>query len=251
MLGIERRQAIMDKLKKDNRVLVAELSSLFNVTEETIRRDLDKLESEDLIRRNYGGAVINDYISEDLSFLRRSSINSKEKDLIAQKAMDFISDGSSIMMDSSTTGLALLNRLKPRKNITIITNSIRLAYDFTNSQFKIISTGGILRSKSFALTGNVTCSTLRNYYVDFAILSCKGIDIERGVMESNEEESVVKQVMISQAKNIILLVDHSKFDKVSFTKTCDFSNISLIVTDTAPSEKWQEYFNEWQIKLIC
>ena len=125
MLGIERRQAIIEKLKKDNRVLVSELSSMFNVTEETIRRDLDKLESEDLIRRNYGGAVINDYISEDLSFLRRSSINSKEKDLIAQKSMGFISDGSSIMMDSSTTGLALLNRLKPRRNITIITNSIR------------------------------------------------------------------------------------------------------------------------------
>ena len=69
-------------------------------------------------------------------------------------------------------------------------------------------------------------------------------------MESNEEESVVKQVMIAQAKKIILLVDHSKFDKVSFTKTCDFSNISIVVTDTAPSEKWQEYFNERQIKLI-
>ena len=250
MLGIERRQAIIDKLKQEHRVYVSELSKIFNVTEETIRRDLDKLESDDLIRRNYGGAVLNDYISEDLSFLRRSSINSKEKDIIAQKAMGFIKDGNTIMMDSSTTGLALLNRLKIRKDITIITNSIRLAYDFTNSQFKIISTGGTLRAKSFALTGDVTCNTLQRYYVDIAILSCKGIDIEKGVMESNEEESVVKQIMIAQAKKVILLVDHSKFDKVSFTKTCDFSKISMLITDKTPSNEWQDYLNEQQIDLI-
>ena len=250
MLGIERRQAIMDKLKQEHRVYVSELSKIFNVTEETIRRDLDKLESDDLIRRNYGGAVLNDYISEDLSFLRRSAINSKEKDIIAQKAMNFIKDGNTIMMDSSTTGLALLNRLKVRKNITIITNSIRLAYDFTNSQFKIISTGGTLRAKSFALTGDITCNTLKNYYVDFAILSCKGIDIDKGVMESNEEESVLKQIMIAQANKVILLVDHSKFDKISFTKTCDFSNISMLVTNKAPNLDWQKYLEEQQIKLI-
>ena len=250
MLGIERRQAIIDKLKQEHRVYVSELSTIFNVTEETIRRDLDKLESDDLIRRNYGGAVLNDYISEDLSFLRRSSINSKEKDIIAQKAMGFIKDGNTIMMDTSTTGLALLNRLKIRKDITIITNSIRLAYDFTNSQFKIISTGGTLRAKSFALTVDVTCNTLQRYYVDIAILSCKGIDIEKGVMESNEEESVVKQIMIAQAKKVILLVDHSKFDKVSFTKTCDFSKISMLITDKTPSNEWQNYLNEQQIDLI-
>ena len=250
MLGIERRQAIIDKLKQEHRVYVCELSKIFNVTEETIRRDLDKLESDDLIRRNYGGAVLNDYISEDLSFLRRSAINSKEKDMIAQKAMGFIKDGNTIMMDSSTTGLALLNRLKIRKNITIITNSIRLAYDFTNSQFKIISTGGTLRAKSFALTGDVTCNTLQRYYVDFAILSCKGINIEKGVMESNEEESVVKKIMIAQAKKVILLVDHSKFDKVSFTKTCDFNNVTILITDKMPSREWQEYLKDKNIKLI-
>ena len=251
MLGIERRQMIMDKLKQDHRVYVSELSKLFVVTEETIRRDLDKLEADDLIRRNYGGAVLNDYISEDLSFLRRSSINSEAKNLIAQKAMDFISDNNTIMMDSSTTGLALLNRLKVRQNLTIITNSIRLAYDFTSSPFKIISTGGTLRAKSFALTGSVTCNTLKKYYVDFAILSCKGIDINCGIMESNEEESVVKQVMIAQAKKVILLVDHSKFNKISFTKTCDFSNISILITDKLPNAEWQEYFNNQQIKLVC
>lgn len=250
MLGIERRQKIMEKLNRENKVYVAELSKLFRVTEETIRRDLEKLEKDDLLRRSYGGAVLNESTREDFSFAKRSSINSEAKDALAQKATDIFPDGCTIMMDSSTTCLSLLHYLQVKKNITIITNSIRLAYDFTNSSFRIISTGGNLRANSFALTGTVTCGTLQRYYVDFAAFSCKGIDMRRGVMESNEEESVVKQFMIQQAKKTILLLDHSKFDKTSFTKTCDFSSISAVVTDIAPSEAWREYFVNHQIDLI-
>ena len=250
MLGLERRQKILEKIKQEHRVYVSELSKIFDVTEETIRRDLDKLEEEDLIRRDYGGAVLNSYISEDLSFLKRSLINGDLKNRIAQKAQSLIDDDSTIMMDSSSTCLTLLNFLRTRKNLTVITNSIRLAYDFSGASFKIISAGGFLRGKSFALTGALTCDNLKNYFVDYAILSCKGIDIERGVMESNDEESAVKQVMIAQAKKVILLVDSSKFDKISFAKTCDFSKISILVTDHEPSDDWKTSLDTYQVRLL-
>ena len=250
MLGLERRQKILEKIKQEHRVYVSELSKIFDVTEETIRRDLDKLEEEDLIRRDYGGAVLNSYISEDLSFLKRSLINGDLKNRIAQKAQSLIDDDSTIMMDSSSTCLTLLNFLRTRKNLTVITNSIRLAYDFSGASFKIISAGGFLRGKSFALTGALTCDNLKNYFVDYAILSCKGIDIERGVMESNDEESAVKQVMIAQAKKVILLVDSSKFGKISFTKTCDFDKISMLVTDCEPSEDWKTSLDTHQVRLL-
>lgn len=251
MLGIERRQIIMDKLAREQKVYVAELSKLFQVTEETIRRDLEKLEKEDLLRRSYGGAVPTEGTSEDFSFVKRSSINSESKDTLARKAAELFGDGSTIMMDSSTTCLALLHYLQIKRNITIITNSIRLAYDFTNSSFRIISTGGNLRANSFALTGSVTCATIAKYYVDFAVFSCKGVDIAKGVMESNEEESVVKQHMMAQAKKTVLLIDHAKFDKTAFTQTCDFSRISAVVTDTLPSAEWQEYLKGMQVELIA
>ncbi len=251
MLGLERRQKILEKLKQEHRVYVSELSKIFDVTEETIRRDLDKLEEENVVRRDYGGAVLNSYISEDLSFLKRSLINGDLKNLIAQKAQSLIDDDSTIMMDSSTTCLTLLNFLRTRKNLTVITNSIRLAYDFSGAPFKIISAGGCLRGKSFALTGTLTCNNLKNYFVDYAILSCKGIDIERGVMESNEEESAVKQIMIAQAKKVILLVDSTKFDKISFAKTCEFSKVSILVTDKEPAFEWRNFFDNLRIKLIC
>jgi len=241
----------MDKIKQDKKVYVSELSQLFRVTEETVRRDLEKLEGDNLLRRSYGGAVLNEQkASEDLSFLKRSTINSETKEYIAQKAQNLISDGDTIMVDSSTTCLALLHHLQNHQDITIITNSIRLAYDFSTSPFRIISTGGSLRANSMALTGSATCTALERYYADIALISCKGIHEQLGVMESNEEESVVKQVMLAQAKKSLLLIDSSKFDKTAFVKTCELSAIDTLVTDKRPEDSWLETLNQKQVELI-
>ena len=251
MLAIERRQKIMEKISREGKVYVSALSKLFHVTEETIRRDLEKLEGRDLLRRSYGGAILNDHTSEDLSFQRRSSINSESKEAIAQKAMELVKDGDTVMMDSSTTCLALLQQLSTRKNLTVITNSIRLVYDFAASPFRLISTGGNLRPSSYALTGPVAVATLRKYFVDIAIFSCKGITMEREVMESNEEESVIKQWMIRQAHRSILLADHSKFNRTAFVKTCDFEDIGTLVTDEMPDEAWREHLANCRVNLIA
>lgn len=250
MLGLERRQKIMEKIRLDRKVYVSELAKSFKVTEETIRRDLEKLESQDLLRRSYGGAVIAESTSDELSYTRRSTINSESKLAIAERAASLIHDGDTIMMDSSTTCQALLQRLKGQRDITVITNSIRLMSDFTNSGFKMICTGGTMRESSCALTGSIACQTLSKYYVDFAFISCKSIDLKKGIMESNESESRVKSVMMQQARKTILLVDHSKFDKTAFVKCDDFEHIDTVVTDDAPSKEWQEYFSEHHISLI-
>ncbi|WP_295713437.1 DeoR/GlpR family DNA-binding transcription regulator [uncultured Mitsuokella sp.] len=250
MLGLERRQKIMEKIRLDRKVYVSELAKSFKMTEETIRRDLEKLESQDLLRRSYGGAVIAESTSDELSYTRRSTINSESKLAIAEKAANLIHDGDTIMMDSSTTCQALLQRLKGQRDITVITNSIRLMSDFTNSGFKMICTGGTMRESSCALTGSIACQTLSKYYVDFAFISCKSIDLKKGIMESNESESRVKSVMMQQARKTILLVDHSKFDKTAFVKCDDFEHIDTVVTDDAPSKEWQECFSEHHISLI-
>lgn len=250
ILGLERRQKIMEYLKQDSKVYVNELSKLFKVTEETIRRDLEKLESEGLLYRSHGGAVLKEPTSEDLSFSKRSAENYPFKQTIAEKAKLLINDGDTIMADSSTTALALIHLLANKKNITIITNSIKLLNDFADTNFKMISSGGDLRAHSFALVGTSACKALSRYYVDFAIISCKGIDREKGIMESNEAESNIKQQMIQQAKSTLLLVDHSKFDKIAFTKTLDFTDVDYIVTDQKPDIEWINFFKKHNIKLI-
>lgn len=250
MLGLERRQKIMEKIRLDRKVYVADLAKAFKVTEETIRRDLEKLEAQDLLRRSYGGAILTESTSEDLSYKRRSTINSESKLAIAEKAARLIHDGDTIMMDSSTTCQALLQRLKEQKDITIITNSIRLMNDFMGSGFKMICTGGTMRESSCALTGSITSQTLEKYFVDFAFISCKGIDREKGIMESNESESRIKSIMIRQARKAVLLVDHSKFDKTAFVKCDDFSQIDTIVTDQLPAKEWQDFFHDQHLELI-
>lgn len=250
MLGLERREKIMEKLRQDSKVYVSELAPLFKVTEETIRRDLEKLEGEGLLRRSYGGAMLAQSTSEDLSFTKRSTINSASKEKIAALTYSLINDGDTIMVDSSTTCRLLLDKLKERKNITIITNSIRLMNDFSSSKFTMICTGGTLRANSYSLTGAQALRTLADYYVDFALISCKGLDIEKGVMESNESESEVKRRMIKQAREVVLLADHSKLDKTAFVKCADLSALTYLATDETPSEDWQRVLQENHVRLI-
>ncbi|EGO65539.1 DeoR family transcriptional regulator [Acetonema longum DSM 6540] len=250
ILGIERRQQIMEHLLQDNKVYVGSLSKIFKVTEETIRRDLEKLENEGLLQRSHGGAVLKEPTGEDFSFAKRAAVNCPFKQNLAEKAKFLINDGDTIMVDSSTTALTLMHLLVNKKNITIITNSIKLLNDFADANFKMISCGGDLRTHSCALVGTAACRALTRYYVDFTVISCKGIDREKGIMESNEAESHIKQQMIRQAKSKLLLVDHTKFDKIAFTKTMDFNEIDYIVTDQEPDALWVSFLRKQNVKLI-
>ncbi|WP_423791667.1 DeoR/GlpR family DNA-binding transcription regulator, partial [Mitsuokella jalaludinii] len=111
-------------------------------------------------------------------------------------------------------------------------------------------TGGTMRESSCALTGTIASQTLEKYYVDFTFISCKGIDREKGIMESNDSEGRIKSVMIRQARKAVLLIDHSKFDRTAFVKCDDFSHIDTLVTDEKPSSEWQSYLADNHINLI-
>lgn len=251
MLGIERRQAILEKLQRDTKVYVAELSESLEVTQETIRRDLEKLEAQGLLLRSHGGAVLVTPANEDLSFVNRTAANFDLKQAIARKAVGLVNDGSSLMVDSSSTVLALFELLRNKRDMTVITNSIKLLNDCAGSGLDLISSGGTLRAHSLALVGTAAERTLSNYNVDLAVFSCKGLDREQGITESNEPEAVVKRVMARQAKNRVLLADHTKFDVVVFAKTLDFVEIDYVITDIEPSRKWIDFFKKNDIQLIC
>lgn len=251
MLGIERRQRIMEKLCMDRKVYVSALAKEFKVTEETIRRDLEKLEADGLIQRSYGGAVLAERTNEDLSYAKRSSINGEAKAKIAVKAAGLIQDGDTVMVDASTTCYALLQELRGTKDITIITNSTRLVNDFSSSGVTIISTGGTLRKNSCALVGPLALRALSSYYVDYAILGCKAIDLDNGLTESNESEAAIKRLMMAQAREMIVLADHTKFGKTAFVKFADLKNISKLVTDEKLGTEWQKALRTAEIDVIA
>lgn len=241
MLAIERRNEIFATIQQERRVVVSNLSQIYNVTEETIRRDLEKLEKEGLVKKTYGGAVINESINVDLPYNIRKKSNISDKQYIAKIISTMIEDGDHIMVDASSTALYVVKYIKTKKNITLITNSIEILLDLSDmTGWKVLSTGGLLKEGSLSLVGYQAEKMLKTFHVDKAIISCKGVDIESGFTDSNEMEVQVKKTMLNSAKQKILAVDNSKFDKVSFMQIGDFSDIDIIVTDKELEQRWQQ-----------
>lgn len=251
MLPLERRRKIIEYINANQSVKVIELSKDFNVTEETIRRDLEKLEKEGVLMRTYGGAVLIEKEHDDQPFSVRSRENIENKKQIGLMLNQLIQDGETIMMDSSTTSLEVAKIIGDSKSITLITNSMGLAMEVVHfDEMQVICAGGTLRRKSLSFIGPTARKGIYSYYADKVILSCKGIDMEKGIMESNEMEADVKKAMIESAKTVILVVDHTKFNTLSMIRLYDLSKVDIIVTDTKPSQEWMVYLEEKKIQCI-
>lgn len=155
------------------------------------------------------------------------------------------------MIDSSTTGVAIVKALKGRKRLTIITSSIEVLAELSDvSGWDVICTGGTLQEHYLALVGARATDAIRSFNADRAILSCKGIDLEKGVTDANELFSQVKQAMLGHAKQRILAVDHTKFDRVAFSQICALEDLDIVVTDRKPGQEWLAYFAEKGIECL-
>jgi len=251
MLAAERRNLILEKLQEEKSVLVAELSELFDVSEETIRRDLDKFDKEGLATKTYGGAVLNEGSGIDMPFNVRKKRNIQGKQKIARIIQALVSDGEHIIVDASTTALEIVIALREKKRLTVITNSIEILVELTDvSGWDIISTGGTLKENYLALVGPRAAERFHAFNADKAIISCKGIDMQKGITDANELFSQAKQEMLKSASQRILAVDCTKFDKIAFSRICTIADIDMVVTDIRPSESWMEYFHDKNIKCL-
>lgn len=216
MAAKDRIQAIKQMVANDKKVTVSNLSGIFQVTEETIRRDLEKLEDEGFLTRTYGGAVLNTaMLTENIHFYKRASSFYEEKQLIARKALPFIDNKTTMAADSSSTVMELLKLLQDRSDLTLLTNSAEAIHVLAQSEIKVVSTGE-LNKNTLSLQGRITKEIISRYHVDIMVMSCKGLDINSGALDSNEAEAEIKKTMIRQATEVALLVDHSKFDRKAF-----------------------------------
>jgi DeoR/GlpR family transcriptional regulator of sugar metabolism len=251
MLAIERRRKIISLLEEKNSVIVPELSKLFDVTEETVRRDLEKLEQDGFLKRTYGGAVINETINSELPLKVREVTNIEGKRAIGIKVAEYIEDGDTIMLDSSTTALKVAEKIKDKKKITVITNSVKVVSELANARdCQVISTGGSLRAGSVSFVGHLAEKCIQNFNVDKAIICCKGIDMIKGITDSNEMEAEVKKAMLGAAEKRFLVVDFTKFNKISFIKILKFEEINAVFTDRKLTEEWEQYLSNKNVRLI-
>ena len=245
MLALERRNLILEKLQDEKRVVVSELSQMYGVSEETIRRDLDKLEKEGLAIKSYGGAVINEDVSIDLPFNVRKNQNVVGKQKMAEIVASLVHDGEHLLLDASTTAVFVAKALKEKERLTVITNSMEILLELADvSGWNIISTGGMMKEGYLAFLGSRTEEVIRYYFVDTVIFSCKALDENWGVMESQEAFGTAKRAMLDSGRKKILVVDNTKFDQTAFSVAGRLRDVDIVVTDAKPSEKWLKLFEE-------
>lgn len=251
MLALERRNMILEKLQTEKRVVVSELSQMFEVSEETIRRDLDKLEKEGLATKSYGGAVINEDVSIDLPFNIRKNQNVAGKQKMAEMVASLVEDGDHIFLDASTTAVFVAKALKDKERLTVITNSMEILIELSDvSGWNIISTGGVMKEGYLAFLGSKTEEAIRSYFVDKVIFSCKALDHDWGIMESQEPFGTTKRAMINSGRKKILVVDSTKFDQTAFSVAGKLREVDVVVTDKKPSGRWLAHFEDLGIKCI-
>lgn len=243
----EMQQYIQEKGK----VRVSELSEKWNITEETTRRDLDKLEATGLVTRIRGGAVWNESIrKEGIHFFERQRRNYIAKRKMAELVLPLIKQSEVVFADASSTVLEALRLLKASPNLIVVTNSASIFMDASQMRMQLISTGGIFNASSLSFQGTGTKEAIQKYHAKLAVIGCKGLTMENGVLDSYESEADIKKVMLEHSDKVALMVDHTKFDQMAFLKLIDLDKIDYLITDLKPSDKWIDFLEQRNIQLI-
>lgn len=251
MLVAERHEKIVQLVNERGSIRVSELSDLLKVTEETIRRDLDRLEEAGRLRRSHGGAVsIRELSQPEIPFTEREITNAEEKKRIAEEAVKLIQPRDRILLDASTTAWYMA-RILPDVPLTVLTNSVKVAAELGGKErIDVLSTGGLLAHRSLSYVGPLAERSLEGYHVDKAFLSCKGVHPERGLSESSELQARVKQKMVGMADQVILLADASKFGVQAFAHFADLDQVDLIITDRRLTEEMREPYVAQGLRVV-
>ncbi|MGI8462888.1 DeoR/GlpR family DNA-binding transcription regulator [Pectobacterium punjabense] len=243
MLPIERQRRIMEILTLNSRVLVAELVSLLQVSQETIRRDLASLEKKGMLLRSHGGAVlaqkhqgniinnINKNNEYELTFHQRTNENISQKMQIAKRALDFISVGDCLLLDGSTTCWFLARQL-PDIELTVITNSLRTVQTLApKGNIRTICLGGEYSDRDEDFNGVVAEQPLKEFLINKIFFSCSSLGNDGYLREGNENKAHLKQQMLLASERKYLLMDASKFLHPSFARICHYRDVDFLITD--------------------
>lgn len=251
MLAIERRQEILKIIQKEKSVRVQALAVLFDVAEETIRRDLDKMDKEGKLKKTHGGAVLEEPVSDDLTFSDRQKVNMEEKKRMAVAASQLIEDGETVFIDMSTTALEVIKAVDSTKQVTVVTNSLEAIVVLGHmDNIKVVTIGGTYDKNNLYMGGAMCYKYIDHYYVDKTFFSVKGMTLDRGLMDSREEIAQIKALMVKNCRQAILMIDSSKFDKTGLVRILDPEEIDVVVTEEGLDDPWKAYFNEHHIETI-
>ena len=249
----KRKQAILSRLQKNERIYVADLSSEFNISEVTIRKDLIDLEERGALRRIHGGASRLTKAAIEMSLAEMQKINVVEKRLIALEAYKHISDNDALLLDASTTNqeLAYLLRDGEKKGLTVITTAIQTAYELAPcNHIEVVQIGGTIRRTLFTTMGPIATTTIRGLHVDKAFIGVNGIDIKTGYTTQNLFECELKRCIIESASQSYVLADYSKMKVITLGVICPISDVDFLITDSGVDPLYRSELERTGIELI-
>ncbi len=231
----ERHQNIIDIVNRVKSIRVGELSEQLDVSESTIRTDLETLDEQGLLVRVRGGAIAldtNDVSPASIQIAKKVLKNADEKEAIARRAAGLVEDGDVIMLDASSTVFHIAKFLHDRRNLTIFTNGITIGQELAKETSNtVIIIGGILRPNGNAITGEISKQLLQDYHVRTAFVSCSAFKAETGFFEMDMQEAQMKSLMLNSAQRCVAMLDSSKIDEVGLTSFATLDDFDYFVTD--------------------
>ncbi|MDD2954891.1 MAG: DeoR/GlpR family DNA-binding transcription regulator [Oscillospiraceae bacterium] len=253
MIAKERREAIIRALREQRTAEVKALSVAFGVTEETIRRDLEKIEAMDLgIRRVYGGAYLEKGFDKEVPIQLRENIIVPEKMRIASHCLELIHRGDSVMLDASTTAQYIAESIRNSGlEVTVITNSLSIAGTLADCErVRLVCVGGTLRSSTHSFVGYLATRSLEQFHADKAFVSCSALHLDFGMTDYSEEEAEIRRLMLRNADLRYLVADHTKFGKCGVNHIGNFDLLHGVIVDQPLPPEWTRFLKSLEIPLI-
>lgn len=253
MLKEQRQAFIRDEIKKNGFASVDNLVAQMDSSYSTVRRDIDELAEMGVLVRVHGGAVATatTNTSYEPPFNVRQDLFEKEKQRIAKAAHDLIQPNETLLLSGGTTVLALAKTLNDISPLYIATNDMMSAMELARkSNVDLMVLGGNLRKHHYSLNGYFTESMIRQIHADKVFIGVDAIDFEIGMMNFSAEEIQTKKYMINAAHQVIVLCDHSKFERIAFVNICQLSDVNIIITGKELAPEYVDRINELGVRLI-
>lgn len=245
-----RKEQILNILKEKKSVRILDLSKQLKVSRETVRKDIMEMEEEGLLKKTYGGAVL-DEVNAETDYERRRAENEVKKESIAERAYQFIEPGDTIYLDYGTSTYALAKKLVDFEDLTVVTNSIPIVNVLIHSPgIQLIILGGSVRKNEDSLFGTFGLNNAKEIFVDLGFFGCAGIDIKSGVTNYHMGEIEISKVMVHHSKTVILLADDTKFGKSALYKTSDLDDLDIVITTDIKELEVEEEFSTYSFEII-
>ena len=229
----ERRNKIMEILREDGIVKGSELMKLFDVSIETIRRDLEYLEEHGMLGRVYGGAVPVQPRATEPSYQTREIKHFKEKKAIGERAVELVKDEDVIAVDIGTTTLEFAKALVGKRRVTVITNSMKIAMVLSeDADIRVLMVGGEVRRGEFSVSGFLADNDMGHFITDKYFIGVGGLSLSKGITDYHLEESNLRRIVIKNTQKVIALADYSKIGAVAMNKICGLDQVDTLVTDS-------------------